>query len=140
MPLNRQPIVRRLTPIWILLLVAGSLQPARLALLGGLHRPLHWLVFSGTAFLLLLAARNLRQELCGVAAACLLGLSLECLQHLIYRNPMEWRDVRDDGLAVLLALALYRLAVTGRAALLAKCSAASAASRDREFAPAAAKP
>ena len=40
----------------------------------------------------------------------LLGLSLEYLQHLIYRNPMEWRDVRDDTLAILAAFALYQFA------------------------------
>ncbi len=52
-----------------------------------------------------------------MAAACLLGLSLECLQHLIYRNVVEWRNVRDDTLAVLTAFALYRLSATAKAAL-----------------------
>jgi hypothetical protein len=81
-----------------------------------LHRQIHWLAFGGAALLLLLPARNRRREICAVLAAFLLGLSLEYLQHLIYRNPMEWYDVRDDGLAILAALALYRLSGSRHAA------------------------
>lgn len=39
--------------------------------------------------------------------------SLEFVQHLVYRKPMEWWDVRDDSLAVLTAFVLYRLAGIG---------------------------
>ena len=53
-------------------------------------------------------------------------LSLECLQHLIYHNLMEWRDVRDDTLAVLAAFVLYRLGGTCKAAFAAtRCTAES---------------
>jgi hypothetical protein len=89
---------------------AGSWQPASPGPVVNLHRQIHWLAFGGAAFLLLLGSRKRRQEIRSVAAAFLLGLSLEYLQHLIYRNPMEWYDVRDDGFAILVALALYRLA------------------------------
>jgi hypothetical protein len=63
----------------------------------------------GAAFWLLLLSWNRRQEIRGVIGAFLLDLSLEGLQHLIYRNPTESRNasVRDNTLA---AFALYRLA------------------------------
>src|SRR6266849_2488245 len=113
-------IIRRLTMAWLLLMVVGSLQPARLLEVAGflrsaglrvaigslqpasplaaagalqpagpgpvvdLHRQIHWLAFGGAAFLLLLLSRNRRQEIRSVIATCLLGLSLEYLQHLIY--------------------------------------------------------
>jgi type II secretory pathway component PulK len=51
---------------------------------------------------------NRRQQIRSALAVFLLGLSLEYLQHLIYRNPMEWWDVRDDGLAILAAHAIYQ--------------------------------
>ena len=78
----------------------------------GLHREIHWLAFAGAAFLLLLLSRNRREEILGVLGTCFLAISLEYLQHRIFvpHDPMEWHDVRDDALGVMLALALYRLA------------------------------
>ena len=55
-------------------------------------------------------SRTGRLEVLSALAIFCLGLSLEVLQHLIYANPTEWRDVADDGLAILVAFALYRLA------------------------------
>jgi hypothetical protein len=124
-PLKRRPILLRLAQAWILALIAGSLQPARPAPVRGLHSAIHWLAFAGTTSLLLLLCRNRREEIRAVAATCLMGLSLEYLQHVIYRNAMEWRDVRDDTLAVLAALTLYHLAGVCKAALLPTRSAAS---------------
>ena len=117
MRLKREHILR-LTQIWILFLIVGSLQPVRPRLVVGLHREAHWLAFATAALLLLLLSRTRRQELHRVIAACLLGLSLECLQHLIYGNTMEWRDVRDDALAITLAFVLYRLSRTCKFAFL----------------------
>jgi hypothetical protein len=107
--MTRERILICLAAVWIVALIAGSLQPARPGSTLGLHREIHWLAFGGLALFVLTISRNLRQEIACVAAACLLGLSLEFLQHLIYRNAMEWRDVRDDTLAVLIAFAIYRL-------------------------------
>ena len=119
-------IIRRITLAWLLFIIVGSLQPARPGHNVALHRGIHWLAFACTAFLLLLLSRNRRQEIRGVVAACLLGLSLEYVQHVVYRNAMEWRDVRDDTLAILAALALYRLAGTCWAAFAAtRCAAES---------------
>ncbi len=110
--MKRERIIRWLAQLWTLLLVVGSLQPARPGPVAGLHREIHWLAFAGVAFLLLLIAHTRRQEIRSAFAMCVLGLSLEYLQHLIYRNRMEWRDVRDDTLAIAAAFALYRLART----------------------------
>ena len=108
--MRRAQIIHRITQAWLLYMIVGSLQPARPALVASLHPEIHMLAFAGAAFLLLYLSRNRRQEIRNVLATCLLGLSLEYLQHLVYRNPMEWRDVRDDTLAVLAAFALYRSA------------------------------
>jgi len=95
--------------VWISLLVAGSLQPARPGIVKGLHREIHWVAFAGAAVLLFALSKTRLREMLGAGAIFLLGVSLEVLQHLIYRNPPEWRDMVDDGLAILAAFALYRL-------------------------------
>ena len=95
--------------VWISLLVAGSLQPARPGIVKGLHREIHWVAFAGAAVLLFALSKTRLREMLGAGAIFLLGVSLEVLQHLIYRNALEWRDVVDDGLAILAAFALYRL-------------------------------
>ncbi len=97
--------------IWLALLILGSLQPARPGPVKLLHRPIHCVAFAGAALLLLPLSRTRRREIQGALAIFLLGFSLELLQHLISRNYLEWRDVADDGLAILLAFVLYR--VTG---------------------------
>jgi hypothetical protein len=107
------PLVLRITQACLLLLIVGSLEPSRPAPVVVLHREIHWLAFAGVTFLLLLLSRNRRQEIRSAIGVFLLGLSLEYLQHLIYRNPMEWRDVRDDTLAILAAFALYHLVEAG---------------------------
>lgn len=96
--------------VWLALVIAGSLQPARPGVAGGLHRPIHYVAFAGAALLLLSLSRTRRREILGAAAVFFLGFSLEFLQHLIYRNCLEWRDIADDGVAVVAAVALYRLA------------------------------
>jgi len=95
--------------VWISLLVVGSLQPARPGVVKGLHREIHWVAFAGAAVLLFALSKTRLREMLGAGAIFLLGVSLEVLQHLIYRNALEWRDVVDDGLAILAAFALYRL-------------------------------
>ena len=102
-------VLRVVAKIWLAILIVGSLQPARPGVVSGLHRGIHWLAFAGAALLLFSLSRTRRQEILGAFTIFLLGFSLELLQHLIYRNHLEWRDVADDGLAILLAFALYRL-------------------------------
>ena len=74
-----------------------------------MHRDIHFLGFGGPTFLLLLLSANLLGEIRVFLAMVFLGLSLECLQHLMYHNVMEWWDVRDDIFAILAAWALYRV-------------------------------
>jgi hypothetical protein len=112
-PLRRtavsRSVLRIVTWIWLALLILGSLQPARPGVVKGNHVPIHYVAFAGAALLLFSLSRSRRREALGALATFFLGFSLELLQHLIYRNHLEWRDVADDGLAILLALALYRL-------------------------------
>jgi hypothetical protein len=95
--------------VWIALLVAGSLQPARPGAVKGFHRGIHWVAFAGAALLVFALSRTRRREILGAYAVLLLGVSIEVAQHLIYRNRLEWRDIADDALAILAAFALYRL-------------------------------
>src|ERR1035438_10362199 len=103
-------VLRIVTTLWIALLIVGSLQPARPGVVTGHHRVIHWVAFAGGALLLFLLSPTRRQQILRACAIFFLGVSLEVLQHLIYRNPLEWRDIADDGVAILLAFALYRLA------------------------------
>lgn len=114
----RRTVVSRATlrivaKIWLALLIAGSLQPVRPGIVTGVadvHRGLHWVAFGGAALLLFSLAQSRRQEIMRAVALLFLGLSIEVLQYLVNRNRMEWRDVRDDGLAILVGFALYVLA------------------------------
>jgi hypothetical protein len=110
----RRPVFRIAALLWILLLTVGSLQPARPRVVKRVHREIHWVGFAGAAVLLFCQSRTRREEIVAAAATVLLGVSLEFLQHVIYRGSMEWRDIGDDGLAVLLAFALYRMAAAWR--------------------------
>jgi hypothetical protein len=104
-----RPSLLLITRLWFLFLLLASLQPVRPGPVHDFHRELHWLAFAMAAFLLFALSRSRRQAICGAIAAFTFGLCLEFLQHLIYRNPMEWWDVRDDAFAVLGAFAIYRL-------------------------------
>jgi hypothetical protein len=109
MLLHRQ-LFRTAALAWFLLLIVGSLQPARPSLVRSAHREIHYLAFAGGALLLFCLSQSRRQESLAAAATLMLGVSIETLQHIIYHNPMEWWDIRDDGLAILAALVLYRFA------------------------------
>ena len=112
-PLRRtavsRTVLRIVTWIWLALLILGSLQPARPGIVNGNHLPIHYVAFAVAALLLFSLSRTRRREILGALATFFLGFSLELLQHLIYRNHLEWHDVADDGLAILVAFALYRL-------------------------------
>jgi hypothetical protein len=100
-------ILRIVAIVWLALVTIGSLQPARPGVVRGVHREIHWIAFSGGSLLLLCLSRTRRQEIVGASAMFLLGVSLEVLQHLIYLHQMEWRDIADDGFAILIASAHY---------------------------------
>jgi hypothetical protein len=102
-------VLRTVTSLWLVLLIVGSLQPARPRIVTGVHRQLHWVAFAGAVLLLLSLSRARSQDVLRAFAVFSLGVSLELLQHLIYRNPIEWHDIKDNGVAVFVAFALYRL-------------------------------
>jgi hypothetical protein len=102
-------VVRAAAWIWIAVLVAGSLQPARPGAVKMLHREVHWVAFAGAGLLLFALSKTRRREILGACTIFLLGVSLEVAQRSIYRNHLEWRDIADDGVAILAAFALYRL-------------------------------
>jgi len=103
-------VLRIVAWVWIALLTAGSLQPARPGVVKVLHREIHWVAFAGAALLLFALSKTRLREILGGCAILLLGVSLEVAQHLIYRGRLEWLDIGDDGVAILAALVLYRLA------------------------------
>ena len=102
-------VLRIVAKIWLALLIVGSLQPARPGIVILAHREIHWVAFGGAALLLFSLSLTRRQEVLRAFIIFFLASSLEVAQHLINRNHMEWRDVGDDGLAILVAFALYRL-------------------------------
>jgi len=104
-----QARLRIVTLAWLTLLSGASLQPVRPDFLSAVHREIHWLAFAGAALLLFALSSSRRQEVLKALVIFLLGVSVEFLQHLIYRNPLEWCDIGDDGVAILLSFALYRL-------------------------------
>jgi hypothetical protein len=95
----------RIASVWVLCLVATSLQPWRphAAHVADLHRLFHLLAFGVTALLLLLIARTARQRLYAVLAVVGLGIAIECAQHILFGSPLEWWDMRDNALAAAMA-------------------------------------
>jgi hypothetical protein len=108
-PTVSRAVVRAAAWMWIVLLVAGSLQPARPGAVKALHREIHWVAFAGAALLLFALSKTRRREILAAWTIILLGVSLEVAQHLIYRNHLEWRDIGDDAVAILAAFVIYRL-------------------------------
>ena len=116
--LNRSFFVK-LAPVWVLVLVAGSLLPqeAKVALgtcprpgqpvtmrIAWTHRLAHYGSFGSTALLLILIARSAGQRRAALASTGALGVGIEVLQHVIYKSAFEPIDARDDVFA---ACAVY---------------------------------
>ncbi len=89
-----------LAAIWVLVLLAISLQPARPAPVHNLHREFHLLAFGITALLIR------RKPWQSVLLTIALGVIIEFLQHLIYHLPLEWWDIRDDAIGAIFAITL----------------------------------
>ncbi len=106
--------------IWVGALIAVSLQPWRphaTAVLYQFHRAFHLAAFGLTALVLwrlfdLARGTALPPRFPSAAwipallATIALGGIIEVSQHLIYRNGMEWGDVRDDALSAIAAILL----------------------------------
>jgi hypothetical protein len=102
-------LLARVAPIWVLALVIGSVLPDAAKIAIGTHywhRLYHLLSFGSTAYLLTLIARTTRERLYALLFVIALGAAIEFSQHAIFGNSIEWWDIRDDTLGVLLAAVL----------------------------------
>ena len=109
---SRRPIYRCAAILWATALLIGSLQPNRPAHIhfGVAHQALHWLGFGLLAYLATAGFGKLGRTWLGPAAAAfLLGFTIELLQHRQYRIPIEWCDVRDDAIGILVVAAICRI-------------------------------
>lgn len=127
----RRKLYKAIAPIWLLVLIVGSLLPyeakvamgsrpgypvspkTRVATLK--HRTFHWLSFGSTALLLMLLARGRKEDLLATTATMALGMAIEWTQHVMYHSRLEWWDVRDDTYAALAALLLVLFTPVKRA-------------------------
>jgi len=107
--LTRQ-FLRSVAALWIVCLVAISLQPWRppgeSRSVG--HPIFHVLAFGAAAVMLFVLSRNGKQISTAALGVFCLVLAIETGQHLLYKNPFEWWDVRDDTIGIALAWMLNR--------------------------------
>jgi hypothetical protein len=97
--------------VWTLALTLGSLQPRRAEFfrIGVAHQLTHVLYF-GILALLANAVFSRSRWLIWTALVCwLFGVGLEVSQHFIYRKDLEWGDIRDDGIGVVVGLSILAL-------------------------------
>src|ERR1700722_8150418 len=102
---QRRAAYRTATFIGAAALVIGSLQPRQPANLhfSTAHHVAHLLGFGALAFLAIVGFSGPSYaSFWPAAASFLLGFAIEFLQHLQNRKPVEWHDVRDDGIGILL--------------------------------------
>lgn len=109
--LSRKALTR-FTIIWVILLVAFSLQPTRVPGTRGRniqHESGHVVIFGATAMLMLALARNREEEWKAAAATLGLAVGIEIAQFLIYSLPnFEWWDVREDLIGIAIAMIVAR--------------------------------
>jgi hypothetical protein len=119
--LTRQQL-RGIATVWIAGLVAVSLQPWRPygESQSIIHNVSHVVSFGTPALMLFALSRDARQTFTAVLGIFCLAVAIETSQHLLYKNPFEWWDVRDDTIGVAFAWMLIRW--TGIKALLLSAS------------------
>jgi hypothetical protein len=109
---SRRATYRIATLIWAAALLIASLQPRRpphfhfsLA-----HHIAHFLGFGALAFLATVGfGKPTRISLWPAAAAFLFGFAIEFLQHLENRGPIEWHDVRDNAIGIVVLTLLSHM-------------------------------
>src|SRR5271165_2874013 len=98
--------------IWAAALFAISIQPARPGNIhsGPAHHVAHFLSFGALAFL---AAMGFgfadRISVYPALGTFLWGGAIEYLQHLQNQMPVEWYDVRDDGVGIIAFMILWHI-------------------------------
>jgi VanZ family protein len=98
--------------MWAAALFIVSLQPKRPSNFhfSLTHHIAHLFGFGALAFLATVGfSRTGRMSVWPAAASFLLGLAIEFLQHLQNQKPVEWQDVRDDAIGVLVVAAISHL-------------------------------
>jgi hypothetical protein len=109
---SRRVAYQTATIIWALALLAGSLQPRRPANFH--YTPSHQAAhFLGFGLLALLAAGSFEKPgaiaVWPVMLPLFLGVAIEFLQHWKNRMPVEWDDVREDAMGILVFAALWHV-------------------------------
>jgi len=107
--LKRQ-VLRCIATLWIVVLVAVSLQPWRPhgESQSNLHQLLHLVLFGAAGVMLFALSQNTKQVWTAAVGIFFLAVAIEISQHLLYKNPFEWWDVRDDTIGVAFAWMLIR--------------------------------
>lgn len=108
--------LRLIAAFWILTLTAVSLQPYRPhgESQSAAHPIIHIAMFGIAALLLLAPAESRKGQWMAAFGVVALALFIETAQHLMYKNVLEWWDVRDDIIGLLIAVALNRWTRIGR--------------------------
>ena len=94
-------------------LIVGSFMPTTAKVWLGttlqyVHGAVHMAAFGVMAWLLISLAGTWRNRILAALAVCIFAWMIETGELLIYRNAMEWLDVRDDIFGVLAALIVTR--------------------------------
>jgi VanZ like family len=107
--LTRQ-VLRRVATLWIVGLVAVSLQPWRPhgESESIVHQMAHLVLFGAAGLMLFALSRNAKQILTAALGIFCLAVAIETSQHLLYKNLFEWWDVRDDTIGLAMAAMLIR--------------------------------
>jgi hypothetical protein len=71
---------------------------------GHYHLVGHILAFGFVELLIVKNARSMTSRLAWTGGMILFGCSVEILQHLVYRTPIEFNDMWADGLGIMLGL------------------------------------
>jgi hypothetical protein len=108
--------MRRLGFALLALIAVFSLLPGpwkgRTATHGGAHHAAHIAAFATTSFLLSRSRRTAASQVAQVACLVLFGMVLEALQVAAFGNRIEYPDVMDDAVGVLLGLVAGRLVLS----------------------------
>jgi hypothetical protein len=106
----RRQLLRRIAIVWILGVVAVSLQPWRPQgeSQSIVHPVSHMVLFGVAAAMLFALSENARQAWATALEIFCLAMAIETSQHLLYKNLFEWWDVRDDTIGVAAAWMLIR--------------------------------
>ncbi len=112
--MKRVQLIDRWTLIWAALVAVISLMPqkfkSRLGTAGIFHGWAHGLVFAITAILVCRRNASFPSQVWRGGIVLMFAAIIEYLQHALYGNSFEWRDLITDGAGIVmgLAFALWR--------------------------------